>query len=413
MRARKIIGILSFGIAGISFFSCNPEEIILHGEISGTVTYASTNHSLKDVKVKLNPLNDSTYTGSEGKYLFKNLPPDDYEVQVSEYGYFTSKKNVTVTPAETKIVDFQMDEIPIPRISNNSLDFGFESTRLTFTISNTSKQKITYILTPSQDWIEVTPSVGQITNNTVTITVDLNRTVLSNATYKEKINITSIYNQSNLEFSVGIYLNGLSDRDGNYYKIVNIGTQTWMAENLNTGITISNLKDQTDNDTIEKYCSTIDCSVYGGYYQWSEAMQFYNPVDTGEIGSRQGICPVGWHIPTYKEWRSLDRYLGINSGGKLKETGYSLWKSPNSGATNETGFTGLPGGYFTVHGYQFEDIGGQGRWWSSKIMRWWLTNNKKEFDTFSTMLSFEVDLTFTEASMYYRNAIPVRCIKDP
>ena len=104
-----------------------------------------------------------------------------------------------------------------------------------------------------------------------------------------------------------------------------------------------------NNGILEKMCyhdEQINCEIYGGLYDWEEAMG-YNPSDSASIGITRGICPEGYHIPTEKEWQILLNYLGGSqiAGGKVKETGTSHWKAPNTGATNETGFTALPGGF--------------------------------------------------------------------
>ena len=132
-------------------------------------------------------------------------------------------------------------------------------------------------------------------------------------------------------------------RDGKIYNTVLIGTQCWFAQNLNVGTRISGSLTQTNNSIIEKYCYNNDennCTVYGGLYQWNEAMQYSTTEGV------KGICPTGWHLPTDAEWTTLTDFLGgINlAGGKMKETGTAHWLSPNSGATNSNGFTALPGG---------------------------------------------------------------------
>jgi uncharacterized protein (TIGR02145 family) len=121
-----------------------------------------------------------------------------------------------------------------------------------------------------------------------------------------------------------------------------------MAENLNVGTMIEGTIEQSNNGTIEKYCydnNEANCAIYGGLYQWNEAMQYVT------TEGAQGICPAGWHLPTDGEWTTLTDYLGGTdvAGGKMKssgtiEEGTGLWYSPNTGATNESGFTGLPGG---------------------------------------------------------------------
>jgi uncharacterized protein (TIGR02145 family) len=162
---------------------------------------------------------------------------------------------------------------------------------------------------------------------------------------------------------------------GTTYNSVIIGMQCWMTQNLNIGTAILESQDQTNNTVIEKYCynnSTANCDVYGGLYQWAEMVQYINgatnttswsPVPTGNL---QGICPSGWHLPGDAEWSSLTTYLGGESvaGGKMKETGTTHWLTPNTGATNSSGFTALPGGYrYTDGNPYFLPLGGY--FWSA------------------------------------------------
>jgi uncharacterized protein (TIGR02145 family) len=174
-----------------------------------------------------------------------------------------------------------------------------------------------------------------------------------------------------------------TDADNNNYATVTIGTQIWMAENLNVGVLIDGNNWQANNGTFEKYCYNDDasmCIIYGGLYQWDEMMQYVtNP-------SVQAICPLGWHIPTDAEWCTITQYLdstidycvygwnGINAGGKMKSTGTiedgtGLWYTPNTGATNESGFSAIPGGYHTRGlGGQFSRIHFEANWWSSSTV---------------------------------------------
>lgn len=143
---------------------------------------------------------------------------------------------------------------------------------------------------------------------------------------------------------------------GQIYEVVEIGNQCWMAENLNIGTMINGSENMTDNGVIEKYCydnSSANCNIYGGMYQWDEIMQY-----TTTQGA-QGICPVGWHIPADNEWTTLIDYLGGEyvAGGKMKENGTVHWNSPNTGATNESGFTAIPGGRNTSGNFSKLTIG--------------------------------------------------------
>jgi uncharacterized protein (TIGR02145 family) len=146
---------------------------------------------------------------------------------------------------------------------------------------------------------------------------------------------------------------------------VAIGTQCWFKENLNIGTQINSSQPQTNNGTIEKYCYNNDannCDLYGGLYQWNEMMQYVTTEGT------QGICPTGWHLPTDAEWTTLTTFLGgvTLAGGPMKEAGYTHWATPNTGATNSSDFTGLPGGA-GGNNFIFIGINTLGYFWSSSL----------------------------------------------
>jgi uncharacterized protein (TIGR02145 family) len=167
-------------------------------------------------------------------------------------------------------------------------------------------------------------------------------------------------------FKCGENLNDF--REGKSYKTVQIGTQCWMKENLNVGIfaqsnnTGISHSDVLDNGVIEKYCYNNDvnnCNAYGGLYDWNEMMNYTTTEGT------QGICPLGWHIPTDGEWTILVDFLGGENvaGGKMKEEGYTHWQSPNTGATDSIRFTALPGGSRYEDG-TFRNIKLRSRFWT-------------------------------------------------
>lgn len=131
---------------------------------------------------------------------------------------------------------------------------------------------------------------------------------------------------------------------GKTYNTIDINGKCWFKENLNVGQRIDGeLSQSPGNSVVEKYCYDnleINCEIYGGLYQWDELMQgSINPGD-------RGLCPEGWHVPTDQEWIEMADFLGGDSiaGGALKKAGITFWKSPNTGATNSSGFTALPGG---------------------------------------------------------------------
>ncbi|MCX6304190.1 MAG: fibrobacter succinogenes major paralogous domain-containing protein [Bacteroidetes bacterium] len=158
----------------------------------------------------------------------------------------------------------------------------------------------------------------------------------------------------------------MTDIEGNVYKTINIGTQTWMAENMRTtkyrnGDLIPNVTDDTAWHYLSTgaYCNLQNFTgfetLYGRLYNWYA------------VNDSRNIAPSGWHVPSSAEWTILRNYLGGEyvAGGKLKETGTTHWKSPNNDATNQSGFTGLPGESRFYEGYfGWIDFSG-GYWWSS------------------------------------------------
>jgi len=126
----------------------------------------------------------------------------------------------------------------------------------------------------------------------------------------------------------------VTDYDGNVYETIEIGTQTWMKENLRSlhyadGSTIEGVYAYEDNES--------NVADYGRLYIWDAVMGIGKSVSE----KAQGVCPDGWHVPSKVETEILDDFLGghMVAGGKLKETGYTYWMEPNEGATNESGFS--------------------------------------------------------------------------
>jgi len=155
---------------------------------------------------------------------------------------------------------------------------------------------------------------------------------------------------------------GTLDYVGQTYKTVQIGSQVWMAENLN----------YAGSDGSVGVCyngQASNCNTYGRLYTWSEVMGFGSNCNISPCASQvqakhQGICPVGWHVPSNAEWTTLTNFVGSNAGTKLKsQTGWNTGSGYISG-TDEFGFSALPGGYRGTDG-RFGDVGGWGGWWSA------------------------------------------------
>jgi uncharacterized protein (TIGR02145 family) len=197
--------------------------------------------------------------------------------------------------------------------------------------------------------------------------------------------------------------NTVTDIDGNVYQTVTIGTQVWMAENLRVthyrnGNSIPNVTDTTAWQALASgaYCDynndTATVATYGRLYNWYAVNDSLN------------IAPAGWHVASDAEWDTLVVYLGGEAvaGGKMKEAGTTHWQSPNTGATNESGFSALPGGFCDPFG-GFNLEGSYAYLWSS-------TESYSGSARF-LFLSFD----FSEAHRSNLNlhfGFSVRCVRD-
>jgi len=151
-----------------------------------------------------------------------------------------------------------------------------------------------------------------------------------------------------------------SDERGAYYNTVQIGDQCWLKENLNVGTMIesNDIDDnQTDNGIMEKYCydnNPVNCSTYGGLYQWDEAMQYSSQERA------RGICPTGWHLPTLAEFEGLKAMVN-NDGNALKAVGQG---SESGAGTNTSGFSAVLASWRFLDG-NFYDLDYDTYFWSS------------------------------------------------
>jgi len=157
------------------------------------------------------------------------------------------------------------------------------------------------------------------------------------------------------QFNPAITYGSLTDtRDGKTYRTVKIGNQTWMAENLNYDVSGSVCN---DNDP-------SNCNIYGRLYYWETAMNDAVSSDASPSGV-QGVCPVGWHIPSDAEWTTLIDYVGGRSTAGTKLKARAGWDNLTGGAsgngTNDYGFSALPGGGGYSTGFDY--VGDDGRWW--------------------------------------------------
>ncbi len=216
----------------------------------------------------------------------------------------------------------------------------------------------------------------------------------------EKTFNTSDTTRSEILYNDELDYGTITDIEGNSYKTIQIGAQTWMAQNLETtklndgkDIPVVLVKSDWTALSSPGYCYyNYDSLSYGVLYNWYT-------VSTGRL------CPEGWHVPADEEWTALIDYLGgeVDAGSLIKETGLSHWNSPNTGATNESGFTALPGGYRSNSGV-FNNIRRFGYWWSS-------TEAPSSNDAYYRKVSYTYTNT-DRSSSNKKSGLSVRCIKN-
>ena len=276
------------------------------------------------------------------------------------------------------LIDFTTSVTLVPPTVTTSSASGIENTSATVggNVTNDGGATVTergiYYGTSANP--ETTGTKVQIGSGTGTFSTTLNGLSIG-TTY-----IVKAYASNSSETGYGQEIefttSGLTDYDGNTYETVTIGDQVWMAENLKVthypgGSAIPHVIDDLDwfnlekNNSDDAYCfyNNNSSSAYGALYTYAAALN---------------ACPDGWHLPTDTEWKTLEMYLGMSQGdadktgwrgsdegGKLKETGTTHWKSPNTGATNETGFTALPGGYRSQLEGNFILLGDMADWWTA------------------------------------------------
>jgi len=226
------------------------------------------------------------------------------------------------------------------------------------------------------------------------------------------INILDVVHLVNI--ILGVTQNTINDIDGNVYETIQIGDQLWMAENLKVthyqnSDEIPYIYNDPQYGAYINYSNNADnVGVYGRLYNWFA------------VNDERGLCPDNWHVPSDDEFKSLEMYLGMSEseangeglrgtdeGGKLKEEGNEHWNSPNTGATNETGFTALPGGNRRYETYTNQEI-------FSGLNRYgffWSSSEVYTVNAWYRVFSFD----YSESNRYHlskANAFSVRCVED-
>ncbi len=207
----------------------------------------------------------------------------------------------------------------------------------------------------------------------------------------------------------------IDNRDGQVYKTVVIGGQTWMAENLRYGKKVSNGSEIKDDAIVAYFCydgDTIKCMKYGGLYSWSEMMALpYNCnnincsdlIDDDGDGIHQGICPQDWHVPSLTEWDVLFTAVGGQSAAGMALKSSENWIN-NGDGLNTFGFSAIPAGYVSADGGKYFSEMSEAAFWAANIY--------SSYQAFYISLGYYTNGTFLTT---YRGKVigqSVRCIKN-
>jgi uncharacterized protein (TIGR02145 family) len=201
----------------------------------------------------------------------------------------------------------------------------------------------------------------------------------------------------------------VKDIDGNLYDIIKIGTQTWISENLKT----TKFNDGTSILLVTNSSSWAGLTTPGYCWYNNDASTYkdtYGALYNRYTVASENVCPIGWHASTYEEWELLTTYLGGYSiaGAKLKEVGTTHWSNPNTGATNESGFTALPGGMRSYVDGSFSLIQNNGFYWTPSVI---ITVHGGESVAYS--LSYNNSVLSGIVSLYGQtNGYSIRCVKN-
>jgi uncharacterized protein (TIGR02145 family) len=346
--------------------------------------------------------NDYITSGS-GDVTLTDLAVGEYTITWEEVNNWEAPEAETLTLADdltvtfeclyefipltgTIIIDAEPDSINAPWTLEGPNDYGTSgSGDMTLSDLTIGDYTITWEVVP--DWI-TPPEETQSLVADVTITFD------------------------------GVYLEDftgtLTDIDGNVYQTVMIGDQEWMAENLR--VTHYRNSDPIPHVTDGGAWSGLSTGAYCEYDNNPSHVETYGRLyNWYAVDDSRNIAPAGWHVPSDDEWKQLEMYLGMSQaeadavgsrgtdeGGKLKESGTTHWSPPNEGATNERGFTALPGGNRSYDG-DFNYVGSNAGFWCS--------TEYNSSNAWYRGLSHDGSQVYRFSSAK-RDGISVRCVRD-
>jgi len=300
----------------------------------------------------------------------------------------------------------QPPSVPVYYSPKDSSDLIFNQSLIWYRSSDPENDQVTYDI-----YIGKTETPERyVSNHSDTI---LNYNYFDNFTeYFWKIvakdNHNNIAEGSIYRFTTDSIIYNCIDIELNNYDAVRIGNQVWMAENLRT-------TRYNNGDEIEQGFGNIDYSNEDQlkyYYNFNDDVE--NTYTYGRLYSwyaiddERKICPTGWHIPSENEWSRLINYLGGDSvaGGKLKAKGIDFWDFPNRGATNEYGFTALPGGSRGYYG-KYYSLGKLAFFWSSTVN---MVNGNGEFCYY--YLENNSTIITKHSDNHNNMGFSVRCVKN-
>lgn len=309
----------------------------------GTLSIDDLNENEVDVKIYPNPIRET------GRLALYSNQADDVEINIFDLsGKLISTHTDKVYPGKNT---YEISNYPsgmyIANISTNSWQKSLKF------ISQGSGQKSPEIKTESRKQSQnIADFQFKSSSNIVQMQYNDGDQLLLQAFAEANITyftLVPIQSQAvNFEFVA------CEDADGNHYPVVTIGTQTWMAKNLNVSTTSGSWCYDDD---------PANCDTYGRLYDWNTLMDGAASSIANPSGV-QGLCPQGWHLPSDPEWTQLTDFLGGEdvAGSKMEST--TGWSASNTGATNSSGFSGLPGGYRTPPSNYYL-VGSRTNWWSS------------------------------------------------
>jgi len=378
----------------VLFLSCEESSSPkFTGNLAGYAYYSGTTIPVSDVIINIENKYDTT--GTDGYFILYDLPGSSITLTATKDGYDQYQTTVTIAENENNI------EVPMTSslYTNNLIgiitDNDLQSlSNVNVTVLNDDSTDSQLLTTSDESGYYQIPGVplGQ-------------RKIKFQKEKYETIIVPILMSDSDNQYNAqmeSIY-GTLTDIDGNTYQTIKIGDQIWMAENLkvthyrngdsiSTGLTNSEWRSTSAGAYAVYDDNENHVDIYGYLYNWYAA------------NDNKNIAPSDWHVSTDNDWQTLIGYLGGSdiAGNKLKEAGTTHWMSPNTGTTNESGFTALPGGARNNTGI-YEYLGEYGIFWSPRnVPSQYGWHRLMNYD-YSDVYRYEDDKNL---------GYSVRCIKD-